>query len=225
MHASINQLLSLRDREPVAADVRQHVDSCEQCQGELQRLQTVRNLLQQLPQLETSQQQQNDFAQLDQRWQHVQQQVHRRQHRRQRVGIFAVAACVAVIVIAAIPTLLTRTATEYQSESPPVASLTTAVPPFSATQTKHAQWLARNVQLENALRDLPQAPKVTRGGTAYAIASFEDQIALVDYQLSYGEAVGMNESQSVSLLQNRAELLDSLYKVRYTQALASLANY
>ena len=42
MHASIHQLLSIRDGEPVDAEITQHVHSCASCSAEFDRLQRVR---------------------------------------------------------------------------------------------------------------------------------------------------------------------------------------
>ena len=52
MHARIEHLLSLRDGEPVAAAVAEHVKLCPICSGELQRLSAIRAEIQELPQFE-----------------------------------------------------------------------------------------------------------------------------------------------------------------------------
>ncbi len=45
MHASTEELLSLRDGEAVAEAVVSHVDDCEQCQGTLGRLSMMKTAL------------------------------------------------------------------------------------------------------------------------------------------------------------------------------------
>lgn len=221
MHASTKQLLSLRDSEPVAAEVQQHVVDCQPCQQQLQRLRNVRDSLRQLAQANLAQvnNAEQSKQQLDDSWNTIQQALqHRRQQRHRRYGQWGIAAAIFVAVIAAVPLL------NPNPDNIDVADTKGAEPAPTAQQLQ-AQLIQRNAHLENALRELPQPPKVMRGGTAYAIASFEDQIAWVDYELSYGEQIGIDEKQSVDLLQNRAELLDSLYKLRYTQAMVSLASY
>src|SRR5215469_3156858 len=49
MHASLEQLISLRDEEPVAFEVQQHVRGCEYCAQVLNELAAVREGLASLP--------------------------------------------------------------------------------------------------------------------------------------------------------------------------------
>ena len=51
MHASIEQLLNLRDAAPEASDVAGHVNGCQRCQAELGRLRIVQVGLQSLPEI------------------------------------------------------------------------------------------------------------------------------------------------------------------------------
>ena len=51
MHASIEQLLNLRDAAPEASDVADHVNGCQRCQAELGRLRIVQVGLQSLPEI------------------------------------------------------------------------------------------------------------------------------------------------------------------------------
>ena len=48
MHASIEQLIALRDEEPVAAEVQQHVRGCSQCAAALNGLLAARERVQSL---------------------------------------------------------------------------------------------------------------------------------------------------------------------------------
>ena len=242
MHATTKQLLSLRDQELVAVDVQEHINGCESCQQELRQLRSVRNTLQKISNeafYDSKTEKASDFMpQWDgPRWDSVKQAVKmRRNRRRQRIGQWAIAASIAVFVIASLPFIMTEqtgsddnlpqnTVVENSStQSISTQNILTQNNGLTAKQ-KQERLIARNAQLESALRELPQPPRVMRGDTAYAIASFEDQIALVDYELSYGKEMGVDDARSVSLLQNRADLLGSLYKVRYTQAMASLASY
>ena len=52
MHASIEQLLSVRDADPIDAQVADHVRQCATCSARLRRLATMRERLQNLPQPE-----------------------------------------------------------------------------------------------------------------------------------------------------------------------------
>ena len=242
MHATTKQLLSLRDREPVAVEVQEHLNECGSCQRELHQLRNVQNALRAMSNVELIDSDNGGASDVmpqwdGPKWESVKQAVKTRNSRqRQRIGQWAIAASVAVFVIAALPfiktdqqgsdnNLVQNTLTQNNSVQSNAAQDTLAPKNALTAKQKQEQLIARNVQLESALRELPQPPRVMRGDTAYAIASFEDQIALVDYELSYGKEMGVDDARSVSLLQNRADLLGSLYKVRYTQAMASLASY
>ena len=49
MHANLDQLLSLRDGAPIAAEVSTHVQHCPQCSAEAERLARTRDQLRSLP--------------------------------------------------------------------------------------------------------------------------------------------------------------------------------
>ena len=49
MHATIEQLLSLRDNEPVSIDVKRHVSVCMFCHKQLEELTLVKDELKRLP--------------------------------------------------------------------------------------------------------------------------------------------------------------------------------
>ena len=237
MHVTTKQLLSLLDREPVVIDVRQHVDSCDDCQRELRDLRTVRQSLQQL----SSAAAKNEPSFAD-GWNHLADRIQlnfklkQSQYRqRRRIVQLAVAASFALIAVLLVPSVLkhsffndsvlNRSDFEKKSELKPKTPLNPQnLAIVDSSDRELEQFLTqRNMQLEQALRKLPQTPAIVHGETAYTIAALEDQIALVDYGLSYSEQMGIGETGSISLLRNRADLLDSLYKVRYTQAMVSLA--
>src|SRR5580658_10743616 len=52
MHVTLKDLISVRDGEPVGADIAEHVPSCEECSAALAKLSEVRRELRRLPDYE-----------------------------------------------------------------------------------------------------------------------------------------------------------------------------
>lgn len=215
MHATTQQLLSLRDREPVGVDVQQHVTQCPECQQALNHFQSMKLALRQWSDIDSRNIAQGAGIDLlsDAAWESIQQGLDnkRRLNRRRRfIGQFSIAASIVVCAMV--------TFTLWRNPEPNDPLLVTDA------QLRHFL-MQRNVALEQAISQLPQPRKIVSGGTAHTIASIEDQIAALDYQLSYRDQVNVKEPTSVELLQNRAELLNTLYNVRYGEAMVNLVSY
>lgn len=72
-------------------------------------------------------------------------------------------------------------------------------------------------ELESNLRDLPAKPRVMRAGTAATIASLEDRIAAIDYQLNDTESRLSPEDEEI-FWRERVRLMKLLVDMRYAQA-------
>ena len=72
-------------------------------------------------------------------------------------------------------------------------------------------------ELESSLRDLPAQPRVMRAGTAATIASLEDRIAAIDYQLNDTESRLSPEDEEI-FWRERVRLMKLLVGMRYAQA-------
>ena len=72
-------------------------------------------------------------------------------------------------------------------------------------------------ELESNLRDLPAQPRVMRAGTAATIASLEDRIAAIDYQLNDAESRLSPEDEEI-FWRERVRLMKLLVGMRYAQA-------
>ena len=93
--------------------------------------------------------------------------------------------------------------------------------PWSAGNTLHAelsQAKQRCSTLESALQQYDADGRVVSGRSAALAAQLEDQIALVDGQLSQPRAGNRTpEAQLVNLWKQRANLMQQLYQVRVTR--------
>jgi hypothetical protein len=206
MHARIEHLLSLRDGEPVGAELVAHVKSCPICTGELQRLSALRAEMQALPQFDPS----------DLSWERIQQTIPRRPTKLppRRVGLAAAAAALITLgVIAAIAQHGDKRSSERAAHAPKVLNK-----PVSSDISHLDELVAQSQQLEQILQTLPQRPRIERVSTAATIDTIEQRIAWLDFQLSSSPDGDLNEEQSRRLWRERVELMDSLVKVRYAEA-------
>jgi len=213
MHActavSLDQLLSLRDGEPVAADVASHAEECAACARELKRLQDLKTDLASLPELTPPA---YDPAAL-------RKSASRANMRGQRWSIAAAAASVSAMAVLLILVSSSRTDRQVLMTSDGQASMTQEpMQDDPAGANAVASLVIRSQELESRLRQLPRRPHIERGGTAITISALQNRIQWVDYQLSLADEVGMSERQSTQLWQDRVQLMDTLVAVRYAEA-------
>ncbi|MBB6096564.1 hypothetical protein HNQ60_005486 [Povalibacter uvarum] len=204
MHADIQQLLSLRDGEPVDADVMRHVENCTVCGGELARLVRMQSRLQALPPIDPP----------AMAWERIDIRVREASSPQPRRVPWAIAAAVAVTVVSG---LLVREV-DTVSETAPVAIVSTQEqsPPV-ATAIPLEALVAQSQELDELLLYLPQRPAVERVSMAATIDTIEQRVQWLDQQLSYASDTGLNEEQAYQLWRERVDLMDSLVKVRYAE--------
>jgi hypothetical protein len=201
MHARIDELLSLRDGDPVAASLVSHVESCPACALELAQLQRTQRQMRSLASFVPPAVDRERIA--------VRVQPQPARHGRQ----FAFAAAAAVSVLAVAIGLVTR------DEAPSVAGEPVATtgknPPVAAPLD---QLVEQSRELDELLQYLPQRPSVERVAMAGTIDTLEQRIQWLDVQLSYAPDAGLSELQAYRLWRERVDLMDSLVKVRYAES-------
>jgi len=220
MHASIEQLLNLRDASPEASDVAAHVNGCERCQAELGRLRIVQVGLQSLPEIQAP----------EGAWQAISRGRAGSKNSAPMAftgwfwaGSLAAGLAVAVVLFG----LLNQVPRGPESGADSAMSGTTPVlvsrsgAETAASQVKPegmAQLMARSQQLEQVLRAMPDGPQVVSADTAGTISVLEDRVAMIDYRLSMGEQPELSPVQLQRLWQERVDVMNSLVQVRYAQA-------
>lgn len=196
MHANIEQLLKIRDNDMPDPALVDHVTACSECAAQLEQLKITRAKLKALPELESG----------SVTWQAI---LDRRAIRQQapRPGWHAPVFGLAASIVMAVALLLLF---NKPFDAPPEDIV--GVPDDSSP----LQLLAQSQRLEQALRALPQQ-QVMRAGTAWTISELEDRVAMVDYQLTYANQLGLTDYQAQRLLRDRVALMNSLVQVRYAQ--------
>ena len=233
MHPSTEDLLSVRDGEPVDAAVQTAIAGDAGHARDVERLREVRHALSGLPEL----------APPDDAWARI-VAVERATRpngnawRRRAAGL-GVAAAVAALAIFVIGT----PSRPHRGVEPPQSlqgggGLTTSTTdaPFSIIGTStppdpdrplvgarvvpasYSALVQESARLDGELRQLSYQRPLMRGSTATTIAGLEDRIALIDEQLTYSNARGVPQPQRAALWGERVELMNALVHVRYAQA-------
>lgn len=207
MHIRTEDLLKIRDGEPVDAKIRVAVDSDHQLKADLDYLQETQDALQSLPALEppsgiwesiaeTSFDSSNSSA------------------RQWPLRSMIAATLAAVVVLAVIrspqPPEFRETILETNAEIADADSIQRA-----ATST-YDSLVAESEDLERQLNQIGYQPKLISAGTMSTIVSLEDEIALVDAQLMYART--LQPMQTEALWETRVGLMDALVNVRYTHS-------
>lgn len=202
MHGRTEDLLSLRDGEPLDAEERAAIDASPALRLEVERLRRVQRALQELP----------EIGPPPGVWERAlaASEAPRRGPRRLWTGIGAAAtvAAVAVGYFAAqreapvIPRDAVSFATARSIDGQPV--------PFVVL-------LQESAALERLLAEVPRRPMMA-GSTAATIAGLEDRIAFIDGQLAYASTFQLQQPQREALWSERVDLMSALVHVRYAAA-------
>jgi hypothetical protein len=203
MHARIDQLLSLRDGEPVDAEIRVHVQQCTHCLAEAALLAKTRSRLQELP----------TFTPPADLWPQIATRAAARPSKRLPLGIAAGAAALIIGVVAFIA-IRDASYGPQMAEKPFVEDRTPASTSDSDVQTL----IAQSRELDALLQYLPERPLVERVALAATVDSIEERIQVLDWQLAYAPDEGLDQRQAHRLWSERVELMDSLVKVRYAES-------
>jgi hypothetical protein len=235
MHPSTEDLLSVRDGEPLDAGTSNVIADDATLEREIERMRQVRHALRQLPELPPA----------DDMWQRivaVERETRPRSNARwlAGAGIAAAVALLAIFVISspprptggiaprAIPAgdgLTTRAIAEPPSTV--VGAETSAETLFDRDRllvggrivpVSYPALVQESARLDRALRRLPYQRPMMSAETATTIAGLEDRIALIDEQITYSNARGVPQPQRVALWGERVDLMNALVHVRYAQA-------
>ena len=218
MHASIEQLLDLRDaqnQDGHAGDpeLRVHLDSCGACRAELSRLRNLRKTMRSLPEIEPP----------DGRWQSIAQAPSKSTPSWRQPLAWGIAASLLVMVWLA-GNLSGRDSIDNRvADSADVAATGSTVASQAQASTGTSQTddvnalKNRSRQLGVLLQSLPGRPDVVRAGTDDTISSLENSLAMVNYTLNRPDTA-LTSGESKELWQHKVNLMDSLVKVRYAEA-------
>ena len=232
MHPSTEDLLSVRDGEPLDAVTSNLIAEDATLEREIERMREVRQALRQLPELSPA----------DDMWQRIVAVEHetrpRNNYRRLAAGagIAAAAAALAIFLVSspsrptggvappAIP-LGDRITSTTPADSP--STVVGSETPFDPDRplfygrvvpASYPELVQESARLDRALRRVTYQRPMMSVETATTIVGLEDRIALIDEQITYSNARGVPQPQRVALWGERVDLMNALVHVRYAQA-------
>ncbi len=193
-HLTTEQLLALREpgTEPGTQAAREHLEACDVCRSEFDRLYQRVARLKALPALRPTRD----------RWPAVRArfEAERRTRRLRRFGLAGLAAAASIAVAVA-----TRSADR---------------PLPAATAAELSETMARSRALEAAIDQYHPETRVLDGHTARIAQELEDRIAAVDRELEMTDLMDASKrpAQELNLWRERVGLLDALVDVHLTRA-------
>lgn len=188
-HCTIGELLEIRDGEGTA-QARVHVEACNACRNELDRVHQRSAALRALPSLTPPRD----------RWPVVRGTflAERRRVRWRWLSMGGLAAAAALVLAVGL-------------RGGPAPEATVAPPPGLEA------WVQRSRDLENALQDVGYEGRVLNGLAATAIADLEDRIAVIDAGIAGVQAGVVPARELESLWRQRVTLLDALVQTHVTR--------
>jgi hypothetical protein len=231
MHPSTEDLLSVRDGEPVDAVTSNVIADDASLEREIERLRHVRRALRELPEVPPP----------DDVWQRIVAAEHETRPRSYMrrlaagAGIAAAVAALAIFVMSSPSRPTGRVAPPRIPTGDELTTYTPAEPPtpdgvetqfdpdrlFTGDRVMPVSYPAlvqESARLDRVLRRLPHPRPMMSAETATTIAGLEDRIALIDEQITYSNARGVPQPQRAALWGERVDLMNALVHVRYAQA-------
>ncbi len=211
MRPSTEDLLAVRDGEPLDAGAKAVIESSLVHGRDVERLRRVQNALRALPAFEPP-------AEVLAR---VLEAKEARGVGRTRWLRFAAGAGVAAAVATA---AIVYVSTSGQSRQPEVVPATVAangepsMPHLTATPVSYVSLVEQSGRLDQLLAELPAQRPLMTGATASTIAGLEDRVAFLDEQLAYSAARKLPVPQRAALWSDRVEVMNALVSVRYAEA-------
>lgn len=191
-HCTMAELLELRDQQG-SLTARAHLEQCDACRSEFDRLHQRVAGLKALPNLHPPRD----------RWQLVRDAVlvSRRARWNRRMVFLGIAAAAGILAVVGVRGVSTREPTVVAAPAPvEVESL-----------------VGESRRLEEMLWAVGRNGRVVDGLTASAIADLEDRIALIDAGIERATTLRVSPTQVASLWQQRVALMDALVNVHVRQ--------
>ena len=214
MYPSIENLLKIRDGEPVDADARAYVEADPSARRELRRLRQVQHALQNLP----------GFEPPAGAWERVILAAEKATARRARRSWHwplrgAIAASVAILAVL----FVARSPEDFAPMGTGPATIVADAVPMNRTvdivgTPAYASLVVKSARLDRALDSITYQPMLMRASTASTITTFEDQIAVLDDRLMFASSLDLSPRQIEALWQQRVDLMSGLFYLRYARA-------
>ena len=225
MHPRIDQLLSLRDGEPVDAAAREHVENCAVCALSMRHLSQRQRSLQDLPQFDAPDIAYSRIrarAEVESRPVTVTPRLTVQNRRWASHHRHAVAAAVVVAAVIAGFMAIEGDRKLQALDSTPRSTVTAAAAVDVPQEPPVAQLVEQSRELDQLLQKLPPRPEVQRVSLAGTVDRIEQRVQWLDMQLSSVPETAADDSLSRRMWRERVDLMDSLVAMRYAESLPLL---
>ena len=214
MRPSTEDLLAVRDGEPLDANAKALIESSLVHGRDVERLRRVQNALRALPALEPP-------ADVVAR---VLEAKEVREVGRTRWLRFAAGAGVAAAMATTAIVYMTTSSPSRQPEVAPATLVASGEPngPRLTVPASYVSLVEQSGRLDQLLADLPAQRPLMTGATASTIAGLEDRIAFLDEQIAFSAAGKLPVPQRAALWSDRVEVMNALVSVRYAEAVNGL---
>ena len=209
MRPSTEDLLAVRDGEPLDATAKAVIESSLVHGRNVERLRRVQNALRALPAFEPP-------ADVLARVLEVKEAREVGRTRWLRVAGAGVAAAVATAAIV----YVTTSGQSGQPDAAPATLVVSGEP--NAPPMSYVSLVEQSGRLDQLLAELPAQRPLMTGATASTIAGLEDRIAFLDEQLAFSAAGKVPVPQRAALWSDRVDLMNALVSVRYAEAVNGL---
>jgi hypothetical protein len=212
MQPRTEDLLAIRDGEPLDSHARAAIESSPVFGREVERLRGVQSALRALSAFEPPP---DVLARV------LDGQDAVTVGRRRWLRVAAGAGVIAAVATAAIVYVANSGEKAQRLRATPPALVvdnTRNAPAVAAAAVSYVSLAEESARLEQILAALPARRPQMTGATASTLAGLEDRIAFVDEQISYGAAEKLPAPQRVALWSDRVELMNALVNVRLAQA-------
>jgi hypothetical protein len=219
MHPSTEDLLSVRDGEPLDALTSEVIAGSAAHANEVERLRRMRSALEALPDLDPPEGAWKAIAAAERETRARRGNV--LMQRVAGVGIAAAVAMAAILYLGSVargPDDLVSTTTPNGAAGEAPAGPDDLVLGGRVIPASYSALVAESARLDRVLGQLRYQRPLMSGGTASTIVGLEDRIAFIDEQLTYGSARGLPQPERTALWGERVELMNALVHVRYAQA-------
>jgi hypothetical protein len=214
MYPSTENLLKIRDGEPIDADALAYVEADPSARAELLRLRQTQLALNDLPTIEPpSGSWDKIVAAVDLDTSRTPSPNWRWPLRAAIAASVATAALMLIARTADLPTAVDLAPATIVADTAPTNQIADLVGTPS-----YASLVTESGQLDHALNRITYQPRVVRAGTASTMANLEDRIAIIDYQLNMAPRLGLGQHEIRTLWQLRIDLMRGLIYMRSAQA-------
>ena len=211
MHPRTEDLLTIRDGEPIDAAALEKARAAPSVAAGVEQLERMRQQLAGLPDLEPP----------DGVWERVRAAADSNKSPRRTWLRWGARGALAAAVAAAAMIYLMRSPQIAAPPSVPPATTTVGIPANARDPVVPASLVSlveQSERLERTLAQIPYQRPLMSGRTAGTIVGIEDRIAFIDQQLMYGAAGELAMPQQQALWSERVELMNALVHVRLAQA-------